>query len=479
MTKLNLIGGEWTAGNTTRPNVNPSDVSDIIADYADAGHDHVDQAVAAATEGQKAWLAMGLQARCDILDRVGSTILDRKAELGELLAREEGKILPEATGEVIRAGQIFKFFAGEVLRQSGELVDSVRPGIEVSVTRHPLGVIGLITPWNFPIAIPAWKIAPALAWGNAVILKPAELVPGSAHALAEILVEAGVPAGAFNLLMGPGSVIGQAMSEHPGIAAISFTGSVGTGKQVAQSAVATGKKFQLEMGGKNPLVVLDDANLELAVECAANGAFYSTGQRCTASSRLVVTDGIHDAFVEALAARTAALKVGPALAADSQIGPVVDQAQLDKDLSYVEIAKTEGATLAAGGERVSGDTEGFFLQPALFTETDNAMRINQEEVFGPVASVIRVKDFEEALAVANDTAFGLSSGIMTSSLKYATEYRRRAEAGMVMVNAPTAGVDYHVPFGGMKGSSYGPREQGAMAAEFYTTVRTSYVNWGA
>ncbi len=479
MTKLNLIGGEWLAGDNARANVNPSDTSDIIADYADASEAQVDLAVAAAKDGQAAWAAMGLQARCDVLDRAGSIILSRKAELGELLAREEGKILPEATGEVVRAGQIFKFFAGEVLRQSGELVDSVRPGIEVSVTRHPLGVIGLITPWNFPIAIPAWKIAPALAWGNAVILKPAELVPGSAHALAEILVEAGVPAGAFNLLMGPGSVIGQSMSEHTGIAAMSFTGSVGTGQRVAQTAIATGKKFQLEMGGKNPLVVLDDANVDLAVECAANGAFYSTGQRCTASSRLVVTDGIHDAFVEALAERTRALKVGPALAADSQIGPVVDTAQLEKDLSYIQSAQAEGAKLVAGGVRVSCDTDGYFLQPALFSETNNAMRINREEVFGPVASVIRVKDFEEALSVANDTEFGLSSGIMTSSLKYATEYRHRAQAGMVMVNAPTAGVDYHVPFGGMKGSSYGPREQGGLAREFYSTVKTAYVNWGA
>lgn len=479
MTKLNLIGGQWTAGTSAKANTNPSDISDVIGEFADADQTLVDQAVAAARDGQTAWQAMGIQARCDVLDRVGNTILARKDELGELLAREEGKILPEATGEVVRAGQIFKFFAGEVLRQSGELTDSVRPGIEVSVTRHAVGVVALITPWNFPIAIPAWKIAPALAWGNAVILKPAELVPGSAHALAEILVEAGLPDGAFNLVMGPGSVIGQALSDHAGVDSISFTGSVGTGQKVAQAALASGKKFQLEMGGKNPLVVLDDANLDLAVECAANGAFYSTGQRCTASSRLVVTDGIHDAFVEALAERTRTLRVGPALAPDSQVGPVIDRAQLEKNLSYIEIAKAEGASLAAGGNTVACETEGFFLQPALFCETDNAMRINQEEVFGPVASVIRVKDFEDALSIANDTGFGLSSGIMTGSLKYATEFRRRAEAGMVMVNAPTAGVDYHVPFGGMKGSSYGPREQGALAREFYSTVRTGYVNWAA
>lgn len=473
----NLVGEDWFTGTQSIENINPSDTSDVIGSYASADAALVDRAVEAAKEGQKAWLKLGIQARSDILDRIGTTILNRKGELGELLAREEGKILAEATGEVIRAGQIFKFFGGELLRQSGELIDSVRPGLEVAVTRGPVGVVGLITPWNFPIAIPAWKIAPALAWGNAVIIKPAELVPASAHALVSIMVDEGVPLGAVNLLMGPGRVIGQAMVDHPGIDAISFTGSVGTGRKVAAGAVARGAKVQLEMGGKNPLVVLDDANLDAAVECAANGAFFSTGQRCTASSRLIVTDGIHDAFVKALAARTADLKVGPALDPASQVGPVVDEAQFDKDRQYIDIAKDQGGTLAAGGDRVKCDTDGWFLQPALITDTDNTMRINREEVFGPVASVIRVRDFEEALSVANDTEFGLSSGIMTTSLKHATEFRRRAEAGMVMVNAPTAGVDYHVPFGGTKGSSYGPREQGSYAREFYSTVKTSYTAW--
>lgn len=477
MTHANLIGDTWTTGTSAIENINPSDTSDVVGSFASAGAEMVDQAVEAAKAGQRAWLALGVQTRSDVLDRIGNTILVRKGELGELLAREEGKILAEATGEVVRAGQIFKFFAGEVLRQGGEFVESVRPGIEVSVTRFPVGVIGLITPWNFPIAIPAWKMAPALAWGNAVILKPAELVPASAHALVSIMIEAGVPFGTVNLLMGPGRVIGQAMVDHPGIDAISFTGSVGTGQKVAQGAVARGAKVQLEMGGKNPLVVLDDANLDLAVECAANGAFFSTGQRCTASSRLIVTEGIHDEFVARLAERTAALKVGPALDPASQIGPVVDQAQFDKDRQYIEISVAEGATLAAGGAPVKCESQGWFLQPALLTETANSMRINREEVFGPVASVIRVKHFEEALAVANDTEFGLSSGIITTSLKHATEYRRRAEAGMVMVNAPTAGVDYHVPFGGTKGSSYGPREQGSFAREFYSTVKTSYTAW--
>ena len=473
----NLVGEEWIASSTASENINPSDTSDVVGEFASADAALVSRAVEAAKAGQKAWLALGIQARSEVLERIGNTLQERKDELGTLLAREEGKILAEATGEVVRAAQIFKFFGGEVLRQHGEIVDSMRPNMEVTVTRRPLGIVGLITPWNFPIAIPAWKIAPALAWGNAVILKPAELVPASAHALVSIMLEAGVPYGAINLVMGPGRVIGQAMVDHPDIAAISFTGSVGTGRRVAQGAVARGAKVQMEMGGKNPLVVLDDANLDIAVEHALNGAFYSTGQRCTASSRLVVTEGVHDAFVAALTERAAALKVGPALDPASQIGPVVDEAQFEKDREYIAIAQDEGATLATGGNPVKCATKGWFLQPALLTETDNAMRINREEVFGPVASVIRVKDFEEALAVANDTDFGLSSGIITTSLKHAAEYRRRAEAGMVMVNAPTAGTDYNVPFGGTKGSSYGPREQGSMAREFYTQVKTSYTAW--
>ena len=473
----NLVGGVWHDGNDQCLNINPSDLTDVIGEFAKADAALVDEAVAAAQIGQQKWLELGIQARSSILDAIGTRIIAQVDELGELLAREEGKILPEAKGEVGRAGQIFKFYAGELLRQSGEIVDSVRPGLEATVTRHPVGIIGLITPWNFPIAIPAWKIAPALAWGNAVIIKPAELVPASAHALVTIMVECGIPAGAVNLLMGSGRTVGQALVDHPGIDAISFTGSVTTGKHIAMAAVSRGARFQLEMGGKNPLVVLDDADLEIAVECAANGAFYSTGQRCTASSRLIVTQGIYDRFVNALSEKVEDLKVGPALAPNSQIGPVVDGDQYEKDLEYIEKAVAEGGQLSAGGKPVKCETEGWFLQPALITGTDPNMTINREEVFGPVASVLRAKDFEEALALANDSEFGLSSGIVTQNLKYATEYRRRAEAGMVMVNAPTAGVDYHVPFGGTKGSSYGPREQGSYAREFYSIVKTSYLAW--
>ncbi len=401
-------------------------------------------------------------------------IFARRAEIGRLLSQEEGKTLAEGIGETVRAAQIFDFFAGECLRLSGETVPSVRPGIEVSMTREPVGVVGIITPWNFPIAIPAWKMAPAIAYGNTVVIKPAELVPASTWTLVDIFARAKLPAGVLNLVMGKGSVVGQTILDSPDVDAITFTGSIDTGRKVAAASVPHLRKVQLEMGGKNPLVVLDDADLDVAVEIATNGSYFSTGQRCTASSRLVVTAGIHDRFVAALTERLKGLVVNDACKAGTHIGPVVDASQLKQDEDYIAIGKDEGATLAWGGERLKRETPGFYLQPALFTDTTPAMRINREEIFGPVASVIRVKDYDEALAVANDTPFGLTSGICTTSLKHATHFKRNSEAGMVMVNLPTAGVDYHVPFGGRKGSSYGPREQGKYAAEFFTTVKTAY-----
>lgn len=471
----NLIGGEWVVGATTSLNINPSNLDDVIGAFAQAEAEQARSAIAAARAAFPAWSLSGIQQRFDILDKAGSEILARKEELGALLSREEGKTLPEGIGEVSRAGQIFKFFAGEVLRLSGDKLPSVRPGIDVEVTREPLGVIGLITPWNFPIAIPAWKIAPALAYGNCVVFKPADLVPGSAWALADILHRAGVPAGVFNLVMGRGSVVGDVMVRHRDVSAISFTGSVGTGRAIAALAAERMAKVQLEMGGKNPLVVLDDADLSVAVNCAVQGAYFSTGQRCTASSRFIVTAGIHDRFVRAVKERLAALNVGDALQAGTDIGPVVDASQLEQDLRYIDIGKAEGAELVFGGELLQRGTRGHFLSPALFTGATAGMRISREEIFGPVASVQRVANYEEALAVANDTEFGLSSGVVTTSLKHASHFKRHAEAGMVMVNAPTAGVDYHVPFGGRKGSSLGPREQGRYAAEFYTTVKTTYI----
>ena len=470
----NLIGGEWREGASISPNFNPSDTSDIVGEYAQADTTHAAAAVTAARGAFAKWSLSTPQQRFDVLDFIGTEILARKAELGDLLAREEGKTLPEAIGEAGRAGQIFKFFAGEALRIPGEKLASIRPGLDVEITREPVGVVAVITPWNFPIAIPAWKIAPALAYGNCVVMKPADLVPGCSWAIAEIISRSGLPAGVFNLVMGRGSVVGQTFLDHPEVDAITFTGSVATGNRVAEAALKRHAKIQLEMGGKNPLVVVDDADLNIAVECAVQAAFYSTGQRCTASSRIIATAGIHDRFVDALAARTRALVVGDARAKETQIGPVVDQSQLDQDLRYIEIGKSEGAKLLCGGDRLERGKPGFYFSPALFAETSAAMRINREEIFGPVASVMRAKDYEEALMLANDTEFGLSAGICTTSLKIASHFKRHAEAGMVMVNVPTAGVDYHVPFGGRKGSSYGSREQGQYAAEFYTTVKTAY-----
>ena len=472
----NLIDGEWLSDGARAPNVNPSDTKDIVGQAVRGTRAQAEAAIAAAKAAFPAWSRSTPQIRYEILKKASDEILARKDELGRLLSREEGKTLPEGTGEVARAGQIFAFFAGECLRMAGEKLASVRPGIDIEITREALGVVGLITPWNFPIAIPAWKVAPALAYGNTVVIKPADLVPGSTWALVDILHRAGLPKGVLNLVIGRGTEVGAVLLEHPGVAAISFTGSVATGQKVAAACIASRpmKKFQLEMGGKNPLVVLDDADLKVAVECAANSAFFSTGQRCTAASRLIVTDGIHDRFVEALTERMRGLKVDDAVKAGTDIGPVVDQSQLEQDLKYIGIGKDEGARLVFGGERLNREAPGFYLQPALFTEMTNTMRIAREEIFGPVAGVIRVKDYAEALATANDTEFGLSSGICTTSLKYASDFKRNSEAGMVMVNLPIAGVDYHVPFGGRKGSSFGAREQGRYAAEFYTAVKTAY-----
>jgi aldehyde dehydrogenase (NAD+) len=470
----NYIAGRWVDGTTWSVNRNPSDTRDVIGEYAQADEAQVEEATDAARAAFPAWSTSGVQERADILDRVGSALLARREEFGRQLAREEGRPLPEALAEVGRAGQIFKFFGGEALRLAGELIPSTRPGVEVAVTREPVGVVGIISPWNVPLAIPCWKIAPALAYGKCVVFKPAELVPASAWSLTRLLVEAGLPAGVFNLVMGPGRIIGPKLAQTRAVNAITFTGSVPIGARLALQAIRGGKKLQLEMGGKNALVVLDDADLDIAVAAALDGAFFWTGQRCTASSRLVVTQGIHERFVAALTAKMLALKVDHALQAGTQLGPIVDERQLNQNQRYIKIARDDGGTLV-GGELLERETPGYYMAPALVTETNNQMRINREEVFGPVASVIRVRDYEEALAVANDTEFGLSSGICTTSLKYASHFRRHSEAGLVAVNLPTAGVDYHVPFGGRKASSFGPREQGRYAAEFYTTVKTTYI----
>jgi aldehyde dehydrogenase (NAD+) len=468
-----FIGGEWTGADGALESHNPSNTADIVARFPNGGAAEVDQAVAAASDAFPGWASASPEVRADVLDKVAALIFARSAELGELLAREEGKTRAEGTGEVLRAARIFRYFAGEALRRHGRTLESTRPGLDVATYREALGVVGLITPWNFPIAIPAWKAAPALAFGNTVVLKPANITPAIAAALTDIIAEAGAPAGVFNLVLGRGDV-GRAISAHKGIAAVSFTGSQGVGAQVGAAALAAGSRVQMEMGGKNPLVILADADLDKAVAIAADGGFYQTGQRCTASSRVIVEDAIHDRFVAALAEKANALKVGPALSADTQVGPASSEAQFEQNLSYVGIATGEGGRLAAGGDKVQAETSGYFMQPTVIADTAPEMRINCEEVFGPVVSTIRVKNYDEALEIANRGDFGLSAGIVSNSAKHIRDFRKNVRAGMVMVNLPTAGVDYHVPFGGTRGSSYGPREQGFAAVEFYTQIKTVY-----
>ncbi|MFC5497318.1 aldehyde dehydrogenase family protein [Caenimonas terrae] len=469
----NYINGHWENGVTTGTSENPSDLSAPVAEYARADARQAEAAILAAVDAAPGWAMATPQRRADALDAAGTELLARRDELGALLAREEGKTLVEAVAEAARAGQIFKFFAGEALRMPGERMASLRPDVEVEVTREPIGVVAVIAPWNFPFAIPAWKIAPALAYGNAVVFKPAELVPACGWALADILSRAGLPAGVFNLVNGSGRQVGRTLVESRLVDGITFTGSEATGAQVLQQAAARGAKVQLEMGGKNPLVVLADADLDRAVDCALQGAFFSTGQRCTASSRLVVEAKVHDDFVARLRKRMGQLQVGHAEARGTDIGPVVSAAQLDQDLAWLETARAEGAELVCGGERLERPTRGHYMNPALLLATP-AQRVAREEIFGPVAAVLRADGYEHALALANDTPYGLCAGICTTSLKRASHFRRHAQAGMVMVNLPTAGVDYHVPFGGRKASGYGPREQGRAAVEFYTTLKTAY-----
>jgi aldehyde dehydrogenase (NAD+) len=474
----NYIAGEWLGGEGEIENRSPSDTSDLIGRYAQASRPQVLEAVAAAKDAQRAWASTGLEARANVLDAIGRELMQRSQELGAVLSREEGKTLAEGVGEVYRAGQFFTYYAGEVLRVMGNTADSVRAGIEVLVAREPLGVVAVISPWNFPMATAAWKIAPALAFGNAVVWKPANIAPASAWNLTEIISRQAIPRGLFNLVMGSGRAVGQVLTSEADIQGISFTGSCETGRGVAAAAAPRLVRLQLEMGSKNPLIVMDDADLARAVDVAVNGAFGGTGQKCTASSRIIVHRPIGEDFVDRFVARARALKVGHALAADTQIGPVVSAEQLKSNLSYVALAREEGCELACGGERLEGEADGYYMAPTVFVNTRSEMRVNQEEMFAPIACILEAEDFDHAVALANDTRFGLTAGIVTRSLARATAFRRASQSGCVMVNLPTAGTDYHVPFGGRRGSSYGPREQGRYAIEFFTQVKTSYLYAG-
>ena len=459
---------------TYSTNTSPSDLDDVIGLYARGSVQECEQALTAAKEASSVWAESALEERKRVLDMIGAELIERSAEIGTILAREEGKTIAEGTGEVYRSGQFFQYYAAETLRQMGEVAASVRPGIDVEVRREPLGVIGIITPWNFPMAVAAWKIAPALAFGNTVVLKPAELVPASAWILTEIISRCGLPKGVFNLVMGSGREVGEAMSTSKDIDAVTFTGSVAVGRRIASNVIQNMAKVQLEMGSKNALVVLNDADLDVAVQCAINGAFFGTGQKCTASSRLIVEAGVYNQFIDMMSVEMKKLKVGNPLAEGIQIGSVVDEKQYKQVLEYIELAKSEGATLVEGGEALDLIPKGYYIAPTLFKDTTNEMKVNREEIFGPVACVIKADDYDHALAMSNDSEFGLTSGIVTQSLARSAHFKRYSKSGCVMVNLPTAGTDYHVPFGGRKSSSYGSREQGKYAEEFYTVVKTNY-----
>ncbi len=478
MKESNFIAGRWVEGTGSIKNINPSDTGDIISEYTSVTDDQFEQAVSSAVIAQKEWGEVGIEKKSQILIKIGDELIQRSKELGELLSREEGKPLAEGIGEVTRAGQQFQYYGSECLRLYGEKIPSTRPGFQVEISREPLGVVGIISPWNFPIAIPAWKAAPAMMCGNAVILKPASLTPASAIALTEIISKQGIPSGLFNLVLGSGSNIGNKIASHPDIVAITFTGSVEVGKKLYQNSSPLLKKMQMEMGSKNPLVVMEDANLNTAIACAANGAYGGTGQKCTASSRLIVHEEIYAKFVEGLVENIKNLKVGHALDEGTQMGPASNESQYESNLSYIEIGKGE-AKLAYGGNPMKMRTPGYYLQPTLFVDGDNKSRINQEEMFGPIACVIPAKNLDHALEIANDTEFGLSSGIITQSLAKAEHFKQNIKTGVSTINLPTAGLDYHVPFGGRKASSFGPREQGTYAREFYSQVKTSYINSGS
>lgn len=472
----NYINGVWRDGETPFETYSPSDLDELVGRYSKASAADVEEAMDAARRAAPGWRAFNMQARADLLRKVGDLLIQRAQDFGTLLAREEGKTLPDAVGETIRAAQCFHFYAGEVVRHPGQWHDSMRDGHNIIVSHEPVGVVAAITPWNFPIALPGWKIAAALAYGNSVVLKPSSFVPGCAVMLVRLLEEAGIPPGVVNLVMGDGRTAGNIMIDAAD--AITFTGGTETGRAVLRRAAETMTKAQLELGGKNPLIVLADADMDLAVDIAANGAWIQTGQRCTGTERFIVADAIHDEFVERLAKAANAYRIGHALDADTQIGPVANQPQFQSNLAFVRDAKAEGAELVAGGTEVTCRTRGLYMAPTLFAGTDNAMALNRHESFGPIAAVIKVADLDEAISVANDCEFALSSGIATKSLRSAEAFRRASKAGMVMVNTPTAGLEYHVPLGGRAPSGFGPRETGTASAEFFTEAKTSYIHHG-
>jgi aldehyde dehydrogenase (NAD+) len=466
-----FVEGEWTNDDTAAERVNPADPADTVAEVTQGDPDLVDRAVRSASAAQGRWAAMTGPARGAVLSGAAALIRARAEQVAEDLTREEGKTRIEALGEVRRAADILDFFGAECWRAEGSTLPSAVPGTHVYTRREPLGVVGLITPWNFPIAIPTWKAAPALAAGNAVVMKPAQLTTVSTMHLANALAEAGLPPGVLTLVHGKGSIVGDAIVKHDLVQAVSFTGSNGVGRQIGQLAAARGIRVQLEMGGKNPVVVLDDADPERAADIIAAGAFGLTGQACTATSRVICTPAVHDAVAARLAERATAYAPGNGLVDSVKMGPVVSQSQLDTDQEYVEVAIKQGATLVLGGT-----TDGLLFQPTIFTEVQPDHRVAREEVFGPVVGLMRARDEDHAIELANDTEFGLSAGLVTQRLSSVAKFVERIQAGVVKVNRPTSGVDLNVPFGGVKESSNNAyREQGSQALEFYSWTKSVYL----
>lgn len=466
-----FIDGEWTQAETVDERVNPADSSDVVVEIAAGSPELVDSAVRTAANAQRGWAAMTGPARGAVLSGAADLIRGRVDLIARDLTREEGKTLAEATGEVHRAADILDFFGAECWRSHGQTLPSSVPNTHVFTRREPMGVVGLITPWNFPIAIPAWKLAPALAAGNAVVMKPAQLTAVSTMHLANALTEAGLPAGVLTLVHGKGPVVGNAIVKHELISAVSFTGSNAVGRQIGELAGVRGIRNQLEMGGKNPVVVLDDAEPDRAADIIAAGAFGLTGQACTATSRVIVTPGVYDAVVDALTERVAAYAPGNGLDEGVRMGPVVSTSQLATNESYLDIAVKQGASVAAGGQ-----TDGLMFSPTVLTEVAPDHRVAREEVFGPVVGVLRARDEDHAIELANDTEFGLSAALVSQRLSSIAKFVERTQAGVVKINRATSGVDLNVPFGGIKESSNNAyREQGAQALDFYTWTKSVYL----
>jgi aldehyde dehydrogenase (NAD+) len=475
-TLRSFVGGQWRDGVRTTADLNPARPSERVSEVLQADTGLAAEAVDAAAEAFAGWRSTPAPARGEILRKAADLLEQRAAEVGRDLTREEGKTVAEGIGETRRAVQILRYYSGQTLEPDGDTYPSHSPATFLYARREPVGVVSAITPWNFPIAIPAWKIAPALAYGNSVVWKPAELVPLTAVHFLQALVDAGLPEGVLNLVLGKGSEVGDVLVTHDAVQAITFTGSNAVGRAMQRKAIEHGKKVQLELGGKNPAVVLDDADLDLAAEHVARGAFLSAGQKCTATSRVVVQEAVLGSFQERLAAIAESWKLGDPLESDTRVGPLVSAEQLETVSGYLDVARQEGARMLAGGSRAADLGEGYYVRPTVLSGLQPQSRVVREEIFGPVAALLPAGTYADAVRLANDTRYGLSASVFTNDLSRAFRFADDIHAGVVKVNQESAGVEFHVPFGGMQESSSGSREQGKAAREFFTQWKTVYVD---